>query len=62
VVELVELAEPAARRLGCEEELGNVERVLARGTGSEEQRRVYEADGNLLAVVQWLAEQTVADL
>ena len=62
MAELVELAEPAARRLGCEAELANVEHVLARGTGSEEQRRVYEADGNLLAVAQWLAEQTVADL
>ena len=62
VAELVELAEPAARRLGCEAELANGEHVLARGTGSEEQRRVYEVDGNLLAVAKWLAEQTMTDL
>jgi carboxylate-amine ligase len=59
---LVELAEPAARRLGCATELESVEHLLARGTGSEEQRNVYEDAGNLLAVAHWLAEQTVADL
>jgi carboxylate-amine ligase len=57
---LVELAEPAARRLECVAELGEVERLLERGTGAAEQRRVQEETGSLLAVAQWLAEQTVA--
>ena len=56
---LVELAEPAARRLGCAEELGEVERVLERGTGAQEQRHVHEKTGSLLAVAQWLAERTI---
>ena len=63
VLELVELAEPAARRLGCEAELADDRaRLCARGSGAEEQRRVYEEDGSLLAVAQWLAEQTIAGL
>jgi carboxylate-amine ligase len=62
VMALVDLAESAARRLGCATELESVEHMLARGTGSEEQRNVYDDAGNLLAVAHWLAEQTVAGL
>jgi carboxylate-amine ligase len=60
VLELVELARPCARRLGCEDELAEVERFCARGSGTAEQRRVQEQEGSLLAVARWLAEQTVA--
>src|SRR3954451_16819168 len=59
-LELVELALPAARRLGCESELNEIEHLCARGSGTEEQRRVEEDGGGLLAVTRWLAEQTVA--
>jgi glutamate---cysteine ligase / carboxylate-amine ligase len=60
--ELLELVEPAARRLGCSGELGEVERILERGNGAAEQRRVHEDDGGLLAVSRWLAAQTVTGL
>jgi glutamate---cysteine ligase / carboxylate-amine ligase len=62
VLSLVERVEPAASRLGCREELAEVERLLERGTGAEEQRRVYEETGSLLAVAQWLAEETAAEV
>ena len=62
VLALVERAEPAAERLGCREELAEVERLVQRGTGADEQRRVYEETGSLLAVAQWLAERTSAGL
>jgi carboxylate-amine ligase len=55
---LVEVAEPAARRLGCTEELKEVERILERGSGADEQRRVREHTGSLLAVAQWVAAQS----
>ena len=61
VLALVERAEPAAARLGCREELGEVERLVERGTGADEQRQVYEETGTLLAVAHWLAEQTSSD-
>jgi carboxylate-amine ligase len=60
VLALVERVEPAAARVGCREELAEVERLVERGTGADEQRRVYEETGSLLAVAQWLAEETVA--
>jgi carboxylate-amine ligase len=61
--ELADLAMPAAKRLGCADELGLVDELLARGDGASEQRAVYErANGSLLAVTQWLAEQTAAAL
>jgi carboxylate-amine ligase len=62
VLALVERAERAAARLGCREELSEVERLVERGTGAEEQRQVYEETGSLLAVAQWLAEATAADV
>ena len=59
---LVELAEPAARRLGSAAELGLVERVLERGSGAEEQRAAYAESGSLLAVAKLVAEQTVSGI
>jgi carboxylate-amine ligase len=63
LLELVELAEPAARRLGCADELDLVEPLLARGDGASEQRAAYEASGGSpLGVAQRLAELTVTGL
>jgi carboxylate-amine ligase len=63
VRELLELAAPAAERLGCAQELAELERLLDRGTGADEQRRAYEeSEGSLLAVARWVAEETVRDL
>src|SRR5919202_3504123 len=59
---LLELAEPAARRLGCAAELDEVEAICARGTGADEQRRTLEESGSLLEVARSVAEGTVAGL
>jgi glutamate---cysteine ligase / carboxylate-amine ligase len=59
--ELLELASPAARRLGCADELGLLEELLARGDGASEQRAAAEAGGgSLLSVAKWLVETTAA--
>jgi carboxylate-amine ligase len=63
LLELADLAEPAARRLGCTEELALIESLLARGDGASEQRAAYEAaGGSPLGVARWLAEQTIEGL
>jgi carboxylate-amine ligase len=62
VAALVELARPAAGRLGCRTELDEVEGILRRGTGADEQLRVHAEEGSLLAVARWLAAQTVDGL
>jgi glutamate---cysteine ligase / carboxylate-amine ligase len=62
ILALVDRVEPAARRLGCIEELGEVARLLDRDTGAAEQRRVHAETGSLLGVAQWLADQTVTGL
>jgi len=59
VRELVELAGPAAERLGCAGELAEIERLLERGSGADEQRAVHDQDGSLLGVARWVAEETV---
>jgi carboxylate-amine ligase len=59
VLELVERAAPYARRLGCADELAEVERICRRGSGAAEQRAVHEREGSLLAVVQRLCALTV---
>jgi carboxylate-amine ligase len=62
VRELLDRVGAAAGPLGCERELAEVERLLERGTGADEQRRRNAAGGSLLAVATWLAEETVRDL
>lgn len=58
--ELAELATPAARRLGCSDELGLLEPLLERGDGAGEQRAAAAAaGGSPLAVAQQLSEQTM---
>ncbi len=59
VMELVERAEPYARRLGCAAELAEVEKICRRGTGAAEQRAVHAEQGSLLAVAKHLCELTV---
>jgi len=61
VRELVELAAPAASALGCAVELDEIEGLLDRGSGADEQRLAHGADGSLLSVARWLAEETVRD-
>jgi len=60
LLELVELADPWAERLGCAHELLEVEHVCSRGTGADEQRAAYEEQGSLLAVTRQIAELTAA--
>jgi carboxylate-amine ligase len=61
--ELAELAGPAAKRLGCAEELGLLEGLLERGDGASEQRAAAEnAGGSPLAVAQWLCRHTLEGL
>lgn len=59
VRELVDRAAPAAGRLGCEPQLAEVERLLERGTGAEEQRQASEDQGGLVGVARWVAEETI---
>jgi glutamate---cysteine ligase / carboxylate-amine ligase len=57
--ELVELSREAAGELGCAAELDLVEGLLERGTGADEQLRIYGESESLLAVAEWLAAETV---
>ncbi|HEY3543989.1 MAG TPA: glutamate--cysteine ligase [Gaiellaceae bacterium] len=60
---LADLAAPAAKRLGCADELALLDTVLARGDGASEQRGAAESSGgNLLAVAKWLCEHTAKEL
>jgi len=50
--------EPHARELGCERELEGVKEILARGNGSEQQLRVWNANRDIAEVVEDLAAAT----
>jgi len=55
ILDLAEDLEPIARKLGCAEELMQVERILDRGASYQRQREVAaDADGDLKAVVDSL--------
>jgi carboxylate-amine ligase len=57
ISDLVERLEPTAERLGCLDELRNVNDILMRGTSATRQREVYERTGDLSAVVDSLVEE-----
>ena len=50
--------EPHARELGCERELEGIAEILARGNGSEQQLRVWNANRDIVEVVEDLAATT----
>ena len=51
---LMEWAGPAARKLDCADELAAVEALLRRGSGADEQLKVYEETESLLGVAKLL--------
>jgi glutamate---cysteine ligase / carboxylate-amine ligase len=57
ISDLVERLEPTAERLGCIEELHNIQDIMSRGTSATRQREVYEHTGDLAAVVDSLVEE-----
>jgi len=59
---LLDRARPGAKRCGCEPELDEIERLLARGSGADEQLRVYEETGDVRAVAAWVAAETTRSL
>jgi carboxylate-amine ligase len=58
LVEVLDRLEPIAAKLGCSNELADVEGILQRGAGYQRQRRVAEEnDGDLRAVVLDMVQQ-----
>jgi carboxylate-amine ligase len=58
LAEVLNRLEPVAAKLGCSDELADVETILTRGAGYQRQRRVAEENGgNLRAVVMDMVDQ-----
>ncbi|MBT2537151.1 glutamate--cysteine ligase [Arthrobacter sp. ISL-69] len=58
LLEILNRLEPVAAKLGCSDELADVEKIISRGAGYQRQRRVAaEHGGNLQAVVLDLVGQ-----
>jgi glutamate---cysteine ligase / carboxylate-amine ligase len=49
---------PHARELGCERELEGIPEILAKGNGSDRQRRVWNANRDIVEVVREVADAT----
>jgi carboxylate-amine ligase len=52
--------EPHARELGSERELGGIAEILSRGNGSDRQLRVFNANRDIVEVVEEIAKATEA--
>ena len=50
--------EPHARELGCDAELEGISEILAKGNGSDRQRRIWNANRDIIEVVREIAEAT----
>jgi gamma-glutamyl:cysteine ligase YbdK (ATP-grasp superfamily) len=52
--------EPHARELGSERELEGIREILSTGNGAERQRRVFNANRDIVEVVREIADATEA--
>ena len=50
--------EPHARELGSDRELDGIREILAKGNGSDRQRRIWNTNRDLVEVVRELADVT----
>jgi glutamate---cysteine ligase / carboxylate-amine ligase len=50
--------EPHARELGCDAELEGISEILAKGNGSDRQRRIWNANRDIVEVVREITEAT----
>ena len=50
--------EPHARELGCEEELEGIAAILRKGNGADRQRRIWNANRDVVEVVREIADAT----
>ncbi len=50
--------EPHARELGCDVELEGISEILAKGNGSDRQRRIWNANRDIVEVVREIADAT----
>jgi carboxylate-amine ligase len=50
--------EPHARELGCERELEGISEILGRGNGAHAQRRIWNANRDIVEVVREIADAT----
>jgi gamma-glutamyl:cysteine ligase YbdK (ATP-grasp superfamily) len=56
----LEEIEPHARELGSDRELEGIREILVKGNGSDRQRRVWNANRDIVEVVREIAEATEA--
>jgi gamma-glutamyl:cysteine ligase YbdK (ATP-grasp superfamily) len=52
--------EPHAQELGAERELEGIREILGRGNGSDRQRRIFNANRDIVEVVREIADATEA--
>lgn len=57
IVDVIDRLTPIAERLGCNEELRGIHRIMDRGTSATRQREVHRATGDLSKVVDLLVDE-----
>jgi len=62
VAALLDRCQPAADALGCADELSQIEVVMNRGNGADEQRAVFEESGSLVDLARFLVDETSGSL
>jgi glutamate---cysteine ligase / carboxylate-amine ligase len=50
--------EPHARELGCDAELDGIREILSKGNGADRQRRIWNANRDIIEVVREIADAT----
>jgi len=62
IIELLEFIDDVVDDLGCREAINYVHKILDEGTGADRQLKIYEETGDLVKVVDYLVEESMAGL
>jgi carboxylate-amine ligase len=62
IYELLDFVDDVVDDLGCRHALGNIQKILDKGTGADRQLKVFEGTKNLVSVADYIHESFLAPL
>lgn len=62
IYELLDFVDDVVDELGCRHALGNIQKILDKGTGADRQLKVFEGTKNLVSVADYIHESFLAPL
>ena len=62
IYELLDFVDDVVDEIGCRNALGNIQKILEKGTGADRQLKVFESTKNLVSVADYIHDSFLAPL